>query len=287
MPRYDFWERNDFNKLTSLMTDPLFENCLAPDIALGKVFPAIRGRKVDFYCKGQKLFSFTGDTFQSNVAYLAAFEQRPKGEVTEEQFRSMKVCQSFRNGYSQIKANISLYEQPESGSVFRLCRKFSSFKAGDPPVIGVLDIELSLAAQDSSRSQDRIDLVLLDQASKQIRCFEAKTLSNNEIWPRKGDAKVRSQIARYTQQLRRRQETLLSSYQQYIRIMNRLCGVSLAEPEKIDTEVDLLLFGFTSQQQKMIKDELIPGFRDEFRCCMIGSTNSATAKTLQKWWNNR
>jgi hypothetical protein len=63
--------------------------------------------------------------------------------------------------------------------------------------------------------------------------------------------------------------------------------VSLPEPENLDTEVDLLLFGFTSQQQKMIKEELIPEFKDDFRCCMIGSTNNTTAKTLQKWWNNR
>lgn len=287
MSRYDFWERDSFKRLTNLMTHPLFEMSLAPDIARGIVFPAIRGRKVDFYCNGQKLFSFTGDTFQSNVAYLAAFEQRPKGEITEEKFRSMKVCQSFRDGYSQIKANISLYEQPESGGVFKLCKKFSGFKTGDSPAISVLDIELSLESQNTDRSQDRIDLVLFNLSSKQIRCFEAKTLSNNEIWPRNGDAKVRSQIARYTQQLRRRQESLLRSYKQYVRLMNRLCDVSLPEPESIDTEVDLLLFDFTSQQRKMIKDELIPEFKTEFRCCMIGSTDSAKPETLQKWWGNR
>lgn len=162
MLRYDFWESNSYQRLKSLMAHPLFKKCLAPDIARGEVFPAIRGRKIDFYCKGQKLFSFTGVVFQSNVAYLAAFEQRPKGEITEIQFCSMKVCRSFTDGYKQIKANLALYEQPESGGVFRLCKKFSAFKDGQPPAIGVLDIELSLESQETDRSQDRIDLVLFN-----------------------------------------------------------------------------------------------------------------------------
>lgn len=287
MSRYDFWERDNCKKLTPLMANPLFEKCLAPDIARGEVFPAIRGRKIDFYVKGQKMFSFTGEVFQSNVAYLAAFEQRPRGEITEAQFRSMKVCRSFQEGYTQIKANLALYEQPESGGVFTLCKKFSSFKSGESPPIAVLDIELSLESQDSGRSQDRIDLVLFHQTLKQLRFFEAKTLSNNEVWPRNGDVKVRGQIGRYSDQLRRRQQALLDGYRQYVRLMNTMCGVSLPEPATIDTEVDLLLFGFTSQQQSTVATVLIPAFQNDFHCCLIGSTDRVTPATLEKWWNNR
>ncbi|MBP90686.1 MAG: hypothetical protein CMJ64_28905 [Planctomycetaceae bacterium] len=269
------------------MTQPLYAKCLAPDIANGNVFPAIRGRKIDFYCKGQKLCSFTGNVFQSNIAYLAAFEKRPTGEITEEQFRSLKVCRSFQDGYKQIKTNLKLHKQPESGEVFKLCEKFSSFKDRKPPVISVIDIELSLESQNTERSQDRIDVVLFHRTLQQLWFCEVKTLDNSEIWPRNGKVKVRDQISRYRDQLKRRQKKLLKSYQQYVRLMNKLCGVSLPEPKHIDIKVDLILFGFNRKQLSTIKDVLIPAFNGEFVCHRIGSANSVSSETLKKWWNNR
>ena len=287
MSRYELWERNGGKRLTTLMTHPLYEKCLAPDIAEGTVFPAIRGKKIDFYYKGQKLFSFTRKKFQTNVAYLAAFEKRPKGEITEEQFRSLKVCRSFQDGYKQIKTNLELYEQPESGEVFKLCKKFSSFKDKNPPVISVLDIELSLESQNTDRSQDRIDLVLFHRTLKRLWFCEVKTLDNKEIWPRNGKVEVRDQISRYREQLKRRQAKLLKSYQQYVRLMNKLCGVSLPEPKHIDIKVDLILFGFTRHQLSTIRDVLIPAFNGEFVCHRIGSADRVRSETLNKWWNNR
>ena len=287
MPRYDYWYANDYHNLNGLLQSALFTNRLLPDILTGTVFPAIRGRKIDFYLKGRKLFSFTGQGFKSNIAYLAAFQNRPNGEITEEVFVNLQVCESFEDGNTQIKKNISLYEQPESGGVFKLCKTHSCFMDNFAGPIGVLDIELSLEANDEERSQDRIDLVLFHCETRQLRFFEVKTFANKEIWPTNGHAPVVEQIQRYTQQLRQRTDELLVGYKQYVRLMQRLCGITLPEPDSLDTAVDLLLIGFDTPQLNTIQNVLLPAFGNLFRSCLIGGPQRARQETLATWWGNR
>jgi hypothetical protein len=286
MPRYDYWEQGD--RIGALKRQPLFVNRLRGDIAAGSVFPAIRGGKIDFYVRGRKLCSYDGRAFRTNVAYLAAFQDRPSGEVTQEQFSRLKLCASFQDAYEQIKKNITLHEQPESGGVSRLCKAHSCFASGFAGPIGVFDIELSLEASEDDRSQDRIDLVLFHTEQHRLRFFEVKTLDNNEIWPNEdGPPDVCGQIARYKEQLTRRQRELMEGYKQYARLMADLCEVRLPEPNTLDTEPDLLLIGFDSHQQATITSVLVPAFGEGFCYCSIGDPKNATQNTLAKWWANR
>lgn len=287
VPRYQKWYINDYHNLNNLKKHSLFQHCLLDDILRGNVFPAIRSHKIDFYLRGRKLCSFNGKTFQANVSYLAAFQNRPNGEITEDQFAQLRVCGSFEDGYEQIKKNIVLFEQPESGGVFQLCRRHSFYKTDFVGPIGVLDIEVSLEAEDEERSQDRMDLVLYHKERRQLRFFEAKTFDNTEIWPTKGDALVVQQILRYTDQLKQRNDELLAGYGRYVKIMNHLCGTKLSHPLSIDTDVDLLLFGFDTLQLRTIQNVLLPAYGDSFRSCLIGKPRRARPETLATWWNNR
>jgi hypothetical protein len=196
MSRYGYWESDNFRKLKHLTQQSFFKHCLLPDIVKGNVFPAIRGQKVDFYLNGRKVCSFNGAAFQANIAYLAAFQDRPNGEVTEQAFRQLTVCDSFEDGYQQIKNNIRLFEEPESGGVFKLCKSYSCFSEKFSGPIGVLDIELSLAAHEEEQKQDRIDLVLFHLEKRELRFFEAKTFGNKEIWPSRHGVLVVEQIQR-------------------------------------------------------------------------------------------
>jgi hypothetical protein len=285
--RYAYWQQDDNCRLNNLTKQSFFQNCLLPDILTGTVFPAIRGKKIDFYFLGRKLCSFNGNTFQANVAYLAAFKNRPKGEITEDDFRGLKVCESFEDGYTQIKKHVSLFEQPESGGVFKLCKAHSCYRKEFAGPIGVLDIELSLESKDEERSQDRIDLVLFHLKEKRLRFFEVKTFENKEIWPTNDHVPVAQQIQRYKGQLEDRKSTLLDGYKQYVQIMQHLCGSTLPEPISLDTDVDLLLIGFDTNQLKTIKSVLLPVFDKSFRSCLISGPQGATAGTLTKWWKNR
>lgn len=265
------------------MGSSLFKDCLLPDIKSGKVFPAIRKSKIDFYHAGCKLFSFNGSEFRSNVAYLVGFERKLTGEVSERALAELRALSSFKDGYSQIKENTKRHSQPESKQVADLWKKHSCCRK-ELGEISVLDIELSLDARDDDRSQDRIDLILFNSQDLKIRCFEVKTFSNPEIRVKAGNVPVVDQIARYRNQLETRSEELLAGYAQYVEIVNRLCDLRIPEPKSISEQVDLVVFEFTTEQKKKLIKQFVPTFDKKFNCHAIGQASRASQKGLNKWW---
>jgi hypothetical protein len=174
MSRYDRWTDNEYANLNNLKASVLFKKHLLDDIQSGTVFPAIRKGKIDFYHAGCKLFSFNGTEFRTNVSYLVGFQGKPDGEVSERALNELRALRSFDDGYSQIKENTRRYSPPESKQVADLWNKHSCCRE-ELCQISVLDIELSLTAAESDRSSDRIDLILFNSKSLELRCFEVKT----------------------------------------------------------------------------------------------------------------
>lgn len=287
MARYSYWEQNDHSRFAALKQHPLFTDHLLPDIEGGEVFPAIRKKKIDFYHVGRKLFSFDGKRFRSNIAYLVAYQNAPNGEVTEPAFKELKLCESFYEGYPQIKKNTKLYAEPESEQVARMWNSHSCFKKSNSGPIVVLDIELSLKALDEDRNQDRIDLVLLHLKERRIRFVEVKTFRNKELWPSPdGQIEVVGQIARYKKQIKQN-PLLVSDYCQYVRLLFKLFGVKLLEPQAIDVDVDLLVTEYTGTDEQKIKASLLPAFGDTFRTNHRGNLSNTSQNALAKWWGNR
>lgn len=203
--------------------------------------------------------------------------------------RQLDLCKSFVDGYEQIKKNVGLYRQPESGEVSDLCEGFSYARSKPNPIV-VLDIELSLKRDPKVKvqAQDRIDLTLFNTKKKAIRFFEVKTFGNGEIWPKpKGNPKVMQQVSRYVKQATSNNEMLLASYKQYVRVTNELFGQSYQAPENVEENVDLLVFDFDHNQRRQIKETLIPLFNSKFRCSFRGHAKGATNSTLSKWWNKK
>lgn len=284
MPRYDRWDKDAFCNLKKLEQAELFQKCLLPDIQNGVVFPAIRGGKIDFYHVGRKLFSFTNRGFRSNIAYVVAFQDRPKGEVTERDLEGLKMCTSFRDGYEQIRKNTRLYKDPESEQVAHVWNAHSCCRNDSGPIV-VLDIELSLNAKDDGREgADRIDLILFDTTTRCLHLFEVKTFQNQEIKakPTVGPAAVVEQIARYKRQLQNK--NVVEMYEQYVCIVNRLFDKNLPSPIAVSPKVKLLVFNYDGGQEedavKVITNQLL---EHDIVCRSRGRAKGANQGTLKSW----
>ncbi len=243
--------------IDGLKGDRLFTEKLKPDIEEGTVFPAIRAGRIDFYHKGGKLFFYVKG-FSTHKKYASAIESN-SDYISESDLRQkVKIINSFSRGYEQIKENCSLYSGVEAKGVSRLYHKYP-FTKNDLDIV-VLDIEISFKAKSEERSQDRIDILLFNKKTQQLRFYEAKHYSNSELWAVKGTSpRVVSQIERYQEQIEEERKDILDQYCNYVEIMNDLFGCNLPEPEDIHKKVTLLVFGYDRDQQTGRMQELLLG----------------------------
>ena len=242
--------KRDLNKNTivRLRCDKLFTERLELDIQKRIVFPAIRRGRVDFYHKGGKIFCYQNG-FSTHKKYASAIRY-DSDYISESDLRQkVEVITNFFDGYEQIKQNCSLYSSVEAEGVSRIYHKYP-FASSDSRVV-VLDIEISFEAKSEERFQDRIDILLFNKKTQQLRFYEAKHYSNSELWAAEGTSpRVVSQIQRYEQQIQEEGKDILSEYCQYIRIVNDVFNCDLPKPGGLDKEVTLLVFGYDRDQQR-------------------------------------
>lgn len=228
-----------------LIESRLWINKIKQDCKNQNVFLAIRDNRIDFYHKGGRLFTFEGNGFKTHLKYASVISSNGTDYLTEAELSDYKLASEFESNYLRIKENCSNYTGIEALGVSDLYHKHSYLS--DSNVV-VLDIEISFESLNEENNQDRIDLLLFNKYTKTLQFVEAKHFSNNEIWS-KTVPKVISQIKRYESQLSKRKAEILSEYIDYIRIVNRLFDIELPEPEELDDNVTLLIFGFDNDQK--------------------------------------
>lgn len=255
-----------FKAIEDLKKEPLFRKCLLPDIVgtdkNTAVFPAVRNNSIDFYYKGGKLFTYdkrNGFTTHHKYASVIRYSAK-KPYITD---KDLQAVGSFEEGYERIKENCSLYTGVEAAGVSRTYSNFSCARHKRSQHMVVLDIEISLRREGgeeepepgkpSRANSDRIDLLLYNNETGLLRFFEAKDFSNNEIRAdSEHEPKIVRQMERYRKQLNAAhvREEMLASYKNHVGIINQLFDLKapLAEPEDIDPEPRLLLFGFDMDQ---------------------------------------
>ena len=279
----------------------LYQNCLLPNIKSGEVFPAFRKNKIHFYHKGGRLFEFDGKKFTTHVKYASVLQGYEKAYIEEKSLLDadvMRFKQNFEQGYEGIKKNCALYSGLEASGVAEIYEKSSYLKAGQD--VFVLDIEVSLKSLNKEEewndelpndgkkgTQDRLDLLLFNKAERCLQFFEAKHFGNQELWSRAGSQpKVISQIQRYNEQLKTRNEEILQAYKDYAHTVRELFGLSeesMPNPVSLEKDVVLLVFGFDSLQKEKLKELLIEdGSLNGIRYRFIGKPENA-----EQMWKNR
>ena len=228
-----------------LISSRLWSNKIEHDCKEQKVFLAIRDNRIDLYHKGGKLFTYDRNGFKTHLKYASVISSNGKDYLTEAELSDYKLASDFESNYLRIKENCSNYSRIEASGVSEIYHKHSYLS--DSNVV-VLDIEISFESLKQKNNQDRIDILLFNKESKTLQFVEAKHFSNNDIWSRT-TPKVIGQIKRYESQLSKRKNKILSEYINYIKVINGIFNIALPEPEELDTNVTLLIFGFDKDQK--------------------------------------
>ncbi len=144
----------------------LFNEKLKPDILKGVVFSAIRGDYIDFYYKGGRLFTFR-NAFSTHKKYASVIKSKKDYISESDLHQDVQLIHNFIDGYEQIKENCSLYAGEEAKGVSDVYHKFS-FVRQEAEIV-VMDIEVSFEAQLEDKKQNRIDLLLFNKKTQQLR----------------------------------------------------------------------------------------------------------------------
>lgn len=276
-----------FTDLEQLKAEPLFRQQLIPDIVenfkagksqSGDVFPAVRKNRIDFYCRGGKLFSYTGrNGFTTHHKYASVLKFDNRRPYIND--GDLKAVASFIEGYERIKENCSLYSGVEAVGVSQIYGRYSCAKHHKSHRVVVLDIEVSLRRDgveeeaepgvSTRANKDRIDLLMFDTNNGLLRFFEAKDFTNNEIRAIPGNApKIVSQMERYKKQLNTEhvRKEMLVGYTKQVEVINRLFDleVSLPKPVDIDPIPRLLVFGYDESQRTRKLNSEVERLKDEY-----------------------
>ena len=212
----------------------IFKDCLYPMVMTGKVFMAVRDNTLDFYVGGNVLLSYRGSSFKYNPKIFGASREskmiRPDKsfrERLENDFQSVRreCCNYCSDGKEQTERKIMKAYVP----VFN-----------NKKTVIVLDREIRI----NEDNKTKCDWLLYNTQTRKLKFVEVK-LSNNSCLEmhRDGTFDVMKQLDGYSDQYNKYHDIIIAQYRNYVKILNRLLGTSLPEPEAmLDNKAGLAIF---------------------------------------------
>jgi hypothetical protein len=244
-------------QIDALKKEPLFRDCLLPDIRSGVVLPTIRGRgsRVSFYYSGQKLFDYLSNgKFSTNLKFAFAADRQVDDPdyVTEDELRSIKPFETFVAGYRSIKENVRRYKGQERNALSALW-KFSHAvdDAGD---VVVLDIEVAFPRL---RTKDMIDFVLFARESRKLTFFEGKRWEDGRLKAfGREDRGIAWQLGKYDEQLAKNEQLILEQYKHFTESMCALLDYQIPAPQSVALDVVLLVVEFEGKRDRRVREHI-------------------------------
>jgi len=273
----------------------LFLEKLLPDFTAQNVFLAIRdGQTFDIYHKGGKLFSYHNG-FSTHIKYASILTYKddyiPESVLTNPEQRNTLLVTDFNNGYKRIKENCALHSGPEAAGVSNIYSKYSYLS--NSPIV-VLDIEVSFEVLPGTEGiQDRIDILLFNKETRQLKFVEAKEFSNKEIWSQRGTRPqvITDQLPRYEAQIINKEADIVSAYTNAVNSINNIFNIQLPTPLTVVHDPTLLIFGFDANQRDGRLNDIFltdgsrrkeNGTDQRFPCYCIGDIKRLE---IQNLWN--
>jgi len=237
--------------LNSFLDGKIWNEMIKQDCLNQNVFLAIRNNSLGLYHNGGLLFNFDSKGLKTHIKYAAVINSKEddddKNYLTEEDLKNYTI-RGFKTNYERIKENCSNYSGDEAKGVSVLYHNKSYLSKSD---IIVLDVEVAFESfsKEKKKKYDRVDILLYNVKDRALKFVEAKLYNNSEIRS-KPQPKVLKQIGRYENQIARRYKNIINGYTEYVHIINRVFDLSLPKPKLIEPKVNLLVFGYSLDQQK-------------------------------------
>ena len=285
----DFKRELNTTLINKLKGEILFNEKLLEDIKKGDIIPAIREDRIDFYYYNSLLFQYNG-IFKTHSKF--AFVPKEYKPTYVANGTELGEVVDFYVGYENIKERAKLYTSPESIGVHSICKAGSILNNND---YIVLDIEIAFTPNkdnnevqatidqlETSKKQNRIDILLYSIKDRKLLFVEAKHYSNKEI--RANDIPpVVNQIERYNKEINNNYNELLKSYSNYIKNLNELFENEIIPvPIEIVKQCGLIIFGFDSNQRdEYLKEKILPKLND-IKTYSIGNAKDIE---IQKLYN--
>jgi hypothetical protein len=260
----------DFIKIFSdkdwdhLRNNTFYINCLLPDIKKGIVFPSFRNDRVTFYHSGGGLCFYRKKQFGTHFKYASVLNFKKMNEyIVQDDLLDATPIRTFEEGYKTMKELCFHYQKLEAIGVSEIYKRFSFIENKG---IVVIDIEVTFETVNKeydlepsgNKKHDRIDLLLFNTETKELRFYEVKHFSNEESRSKAGKKpSVIGQIERYTKQIKSKKDQILQHYQAYVKILNKRFTINLPIPEFLNEYAAYLLFGYDSYQNQKTKKFLI------------------------------
>jgi len=257
----------------------LFREKIKTDCERQNILFTIRGKKLDLYHKGGRLFSFDKNGFKTHFKYASLISKKWGDYLSEEELSKIKLTQDFYSNYTRIKENCSKYSGKEALGVSYIYHGDSYLS--DKNIV-VLDIEVSFESLEKGKKQDRIDILLFNKETQTLQFVEAKHYTNSEIWS-KSDPRVVNQIKRYEGQIKRRRDKIITEYCTYIQTLNSMFSLTLPEPKVVEDQVILLIFGFDSDQKSGRLSEYVQK-NPKYAGLKVKSVGSEKSIKLENLW---
>ncbi len=251
-----------FDKINVLL-DPntdagkVFIDLVRPAVLSGKLFMGIRVNRLDFYSGGNRFMIYEGGEFKAvPKIYGTSSEGKPMpvekamGNDWKERFDVLiEKCKNY---------NAEKSEQKER----KILQKYFPHYDKSEGVI-VLDREIRI----NDGNGKKCDWLLYNTETRQLKFVEVKMSDNGDLHHLiNGNYIVINQIEEYSNQYRKNETVIIEQYRNYVDILNKLLGISLALPESfLDTDAGLAIF---EQPHEHIHQDLIDSihpFIDEHR----------------------
>lgn len=188
---------------------------IEPEIRSGKIFPALRPGRIDFYYNGGCIYRYRNKGFYCNPNYRKHFNGKSFSFMGEDEYYIDSNSDiNFALLHSDLKKAIES-KFPDKAERSYLNHIYTYTYSREDSETKVIDIEVWI-------NHTKCDMVLWDSKTKEVQFVEAKLYDDDRLW-KKGHVELDTleQVQKYDNAIKENYSNIILQYQNYIAFMKQ------------------------------------------------------------------